>query len=142
MMRRLRQAVSAVAARSTLLLYSSSSLAVQATLLVCQVVVLRYLPPTPIGVYHSVLVINTYLAVANLGVLNGMNREYPVLLGQGDHPRAGAVLATAQSFALGCGLLQALVFVVLAFAVHDDTGTWRLACLTVAACAPLRQYMS
>jgi hypothetical protein len=141
-MRRLRQAVSAVATRSALLLYSSSNLAVQATLLVCQVWVLRYLPPTQIGIYQSTLVISTYLAVANLGVINGMNREYPVLLGEGSRERASAILSTAQIFALACGALQALLFIVLALSLKDESGTWRLACLTVAACAPLRHYTS
>jgi O-antigen/teichoic acid export membrane protein len=129
------------AGNSAAVLYSVSSLAVQVTVLACQIWVLRYLPPTQLGVYHSALVINGYLAITQLGVLNGMNREYPVLLGQGNSERASLVLSTAQSFALANGALQALVFVGLAFGA-GDSGTWRAACFALALCAPLRQYLS
>lgn len=142
MLARARRVYAAVAKNSTVVLYSGSTVAVQAIMLVCSIWALRYIAPEPFGVFQSGVVISAYLAVTQLGVLNGMNREYPFLLGQGNVERASALLSTAQSFAFANGALQALVFLALALLPGPGGSAWRLTCLTLAVCAPMRQYTS
>src|SRR5215468_4368144 len=44
----------------------------------------RWIDPASMGVWHTLLLLSSYLAIARLGVINGMGRDLPFAMGRGD----------------------------------------------------------
>ena len=78
---------------------------------------------TPLGIYSTCLLAQTYMNYAQLGVLNAYNRDYPQALGRKDMDEAARLKNTAMTFML---IVYALIFVVFEAWVmiyyHDDIG--------------------
>jgi O-antigen/teichoic acid export membrane protein len=125
-----------------LFLFTGSNLLLQATTLVCQFWVLRFVPPEQMGVWAFVTLVEGYLLFTQLGVLNAMNREFPYFMGKGEKERALSVAGTAQAYALCNGTLLMCVFLVLCATYGGRSPEWRIALLTAALTAPLDQYTS
>lgn len=79
--------------------------------------VARIVGPVYMGHFLAVAVFKTYAGVILLGVPNGLNRELPLLVGQGRRGEVQALADTAWGFSramsVGIGVLFAIVGVVL-----------------------------
>lgn len=89
--------------------------------MVCNILVLRWMKPESIGLFQSVLLIQTYSFLVQAGTLNGLNRELPFALGAGKHEETLKLAGTAQTIAIaGAGVLLLGIPVSLLF-VKDMT---------------------
>lgn len=64
---------------------------------------------TPMGIYSTCLIVQTYMNYAQFGVLNAYNRDYPQALGRKDFDAAQKMKNSAVTFML---MIYALIFVV------------------------------
>lgn len=64
---------------------------------------------TPLGIYSTCLIVQTYMNYAQFGVLNAYNRDYPQALGRKDYQTAAKLKNNAITFML---MVYALIFVV------------------------------
>ena len=121
-------------------LFVVANLGVKFTLLFCQLVILKFIPPDLIGIWQLAIVINTYCLFSNLGIIGAMNREYPYFLGKGDTLTAKSVVNTAHAYSLLNGLVIATIFLVAALIVAEKGQQWWIAFVTMAVVAPLQLY--
>lgn len=138
----IRQFAQRVRHHANMFLFAGAELCQQAALLVCQFVVLRFIPPDMMGIWQATALLNGYLMITRLGILNAMNREYPYYLGRSDQQNAMGVIQTGQSYALFNGAILAVVFLVIGLFQGEGLNEWRLAFFTMAATLPLTMYVS
>ena len=120
--------------------YTGTVLAAQSLNLVAGLLVMRWLGPAELGVWQSMLTLETYCLVLRLGVINGMNRQLPFLLGKGD--RAGALQHAEVTFCFTIGTAGVLLgsFSAAAFCWPGLDATWQLSLLTLACFTPFGLY--
>ena len=131
-----------VARRGPFLSFVVSVAAVNASFLAGNALAFRFVDPRSMGVWHTLLLGNAYLTVVRLGLVNGMGRELPFALGQGDVARARRIAATALAFNTGSCVVVALAFLgALAFwwSAGPD---WRLALPAMAVVGALNLYLA
>lgn len=63
----------------------------------------RLVAPETLGLFAGIGLVLGYAQSAQLGILNGVNRELPFHLGRGDRARAHALAAAGQAWALATG---------------------------------------
>lgn len=85
--------------------FAGSTLLVQGSRFIVNVVAARMLGPFNFGVWNAVSSILVYGLSAHAGVLNGMNREVPFHAGRGDPEKVSHIFRVS----LGIGLLSAFV---------------------------------
>ncbi len=119
------------------LAFAGSSVAVNAATLIAGVLVLRWIEPAAIGVWQTLLLAQSWLNLIRFGVLNGMNRELPYLLGRNDTAAAYRTAQIAQLHALLCSVLAAAGFSLsLVFlGTWGEAWLWGLAAMLVVAAA-------
>lgn len=77
------------------------------------IIVIRWMPPEELGLWQSVLIIQTWALILQTGVITGLSRELPFQLGKGRDGYVRELAASAQSVALlGLGLLALAGLVV------------------------------
>jgi O-antigen/teichoic acid export membrane protein len=92
----------------TLARFSFSSVTLNVIQMAANIVILRWLDPEDLGLWQSVMLIQSYSFILQLGALNGLNRELPYSMGAGDDKAAVGLAGTAQSVAVtAAGLLIA-----------------------------------
>lgn len=84
---------------SVLLRYSIATTVVGVVGMLAGFIILRWIAPEQMGLWNSLLLVQTYASFVQLGVFNGLNRELPFRLGRGDKT-AVELVSTAQSFSL------------------------------------------
>jgi O-antigen/teichoic acid export membrane protein len=92
----------------TLARFSFSSVTLNVVQMAANIVILRWMEPQDLGLWQSVMLIQAYSFILQLGALNGLNRELPYQMGTGDDKGAVELAGTAQSVAVAAaGLLIA-----------------------------------
>ena len=79
-------------------------------------VVVRYVAPPDLGLWHSVRLAQVYSALVLAGILNGLNRELPFALGAGQENEANRLAETSLLFTNLAALLALVVGSVGIFA--------------------------
>ncbi len=79
----------------------------------------RMVAPSTLGLFAGIGLVLGYAVNAQLGILNGLNRELPFFMGKGDVKQAESLASAAQAWALAVG---AVVFVAL-----TGVAIWQLA---------------
>lgn len=117
------------------LTFAGSSVAVNAATLMAGVLVLRWIEPASMGVWQTLLLVQSWLNLIRLGVLNGMNRELPYLFGRNQTAAAYRTAQIAQFHAMLCSVLAAAGFAVsLVFLwTWGEAWTWGLAAMLIVA---------
>jgi O-antigen/teichoic acid export membrane protein len=82
--------------------------------LVGGVLTARFAPPAVLGFFYGISLVLGYAPFAQLGILNGLNRELPYYIGRDDRQRAHELASAAQCWALGLGGMGAIALVALA----------------------------
>jgi O-antigen/teichoic acid export membrane protein len=77
------------------------------------IAILRWIKPDEMGLWQSMLIVQTYTSVMQAGMITGLSRELPFLLGAGKTDQVRRLASTALAFALlGCAiLLLAITFI-------------------------------
>ena len=63
----------------------------------------RLVAPDTLGLFAGIGLVLGYSSIAQMGILNGVNRELPYHIGRGDVARAHALAAAGQAWALATG---------------------------------------
>lgn len=63
----------------------------------------RLVVPSTLGLFAGIGLVLAYAPLMQLGILNGLNRELPYLVGKGDHQRSRELAAAAQAWVLVTG---------------------------------------
>jgi O-antigen/teichoic acid export membrane protein len=79
----------------------------------------RLVAPSTLGLFAGIGLALGYAANAQLGILNGLNRELPFFMGKGDVERARSLSSAAQAWALAVG--------AAAFVGLTGVAIWQLA---------------
>ena len=141
MLASIRLLIRKVLAHRQAVLFAGSNVCYQFVSMACQLVVLRLIEPSLIGIWAAVALVQQYLLWTQMGVVNAMNREYPYHLGKGRPDAALAIVRTGQAYSLVNGGFLAIVFLGLAaYYAATGSGLWFAGSLTVAAMMPLQQY--
>jgi O-antigen/teichoic acid export membrane protein len=128
--------------RRTVSNFVLSAAAVNLTSLLGQGLAFRWVDPASMGVWHSLLLLSTYLSVLRLGLINGMGRELPYALGRGDRAEARRIAATSLAWNAVCSALAGLTFVAL-WAVFWSSGpAWRAALPAMAVMSASNFYLA
>jgi len=76
----------------------------------------RLIAPSTLGLFAGIGLVLGYASIAQMGILNGVNRELPYHLGRGDTARAHSLAAAGQAWALAAGgVVSACLFAVAAW---------------------------
>ncbi|MCA9784514.1 MAG: hypothetical protein KC518_13100, partial [Candidatus Cloacimonetes bacterium] len=90
----------------TFLRFGFSSTLLSVVSMIAGIIVIRWMPPEELGLWQSVLIIQTWALIFQTGVITGLSRELPFHLGRGEEDYVKELAASAQSVALiGLGLL-------------------------------------
>lgn len=111
--------------QDALLIYSSGSFVHNLVSLVASILVLRWVPPEQMGIWQTVMLVNTYGDIAKLGIFSGLNRELPFWLGKGDKEKAYQLAASAQAFSFIISCFGLLVFIGVALLGEGLSQVWR-----------------
>jgi O-antigen/teichoic acid export membrane protein len=120
-------------------LFSSSSVILNLASLAAGFLVYRWLDPYYMGIWQTMMLVQTYCSFLTLGVANGMNRELPYVLGRGEVERGRRMAATTQAFSLWIGVLSLAGFAVAFWLVPDDPD-WRMSIAALGLVVPLSFY--
>jgi O-antigen/teichoic acid export membrane protein len=74
----------------------------------------RLVEPGTLGLFAGIGLVLGYASLAQLGILNGVNRELPYHIGRGDIARAHALAAAGQAWALATGGVISLCLLAVA----------------------------
>lgn len=103
----------------TLLRFSTASALTSLAGMVAGLVIIAWVPPEEMGVWKSLLIIQSYVVVVQGGISHGLNRELPFRIGAGDTDSVRRLAATAQSYSLA---IVVLLFLggLLSLAIFQD----------------------
>ena len=94
------------------LLYSFSTVFLQAARFFVALIAAKKLGPTSLGVWQLLYLILAYSSFIHMGVINGMNREIPVLNGRGDQKKIRLVRSVSLAFVLVSALIAGLAIFI------------------------------
>jgi O-antigen/teichoic acid export membrane protein len=124
-----------LAGRRALLGFVLSVGGVNAASLVGTALAFRWVDPVSMGVWHTLLLASSYLTVVRLGLINGMGRELPFALGQGQTIRARRIAATALAYNTACSAFVGLAFLVALVFLWSQGAAWHVAVPAMAVVA-------
>jgi O-antigen/teichoic acid export membrane protein len=75
--------------------------------------VIYFLSPVEIGIWNSLLIVQPYLFIVQLGVYNGLNRELPFLLGSEQNELAQDLVVVAWRFSLFLAIISIVISVIV-----------------------------
>lgn len=126
--------------------FLSGSLVATALSLVATLLITRWTPPNELGIWNFALLISTYTSVLQAGVFNGLNRQLPYYLGQGDLPASDRVASAAHGWCLALsGMSVALTIglsVAFAYRGNADHLYTALTIGTVVSCSWFLQFFT
>ena len=121
--------------------YSAYQILYQLVYLFTSFICLRWILPEEVGVWQTMLLIESYLMFSRFGVFNAFNREFPFYLGKGENSKALSFLYTAEFFAL---LLGGLFFILIPLSLFfynpPDQPLWTISVLALALVSPMNIY--
>jgi len=121
--------------------FASSAILVHGASAIANVVLMRWIGPTDMGAWQALVLVQTYLGVVRVGVVNGLNREYPFLKGAGDDASALEIAATAR-FHCGLSALAGFGYFATRAAVGAPQAAFALACMALVSAAQFyRSYL-
>ncbi len=119
-----------------------SLVAVNAASLMANALAFRWIDPASMGVWHTLLLLSSYLTVVRLGLINGMGRELPYAFGSGDVVRAHRIAATSLACNIACSAVVGLTFVVLLGFLWSSGIVWRTALAAMVVVSATNLYLA
>lgn len=131
-----------IGASGTLIRYGGASVLLQGANALSGFVVLRWLDPTTVGLWQTILLVGTYLQFLQGGVLHGLGRELPFSMGRGEDERVRALAGTGRAVALAAAALCIAGAPIAWFALSSERERWgMLAVLAGTAATIYRLYL-
>ena len=122
--------------------FGASSLTLTVANMVGGILALRWVPPELMGPWQATLLLQAYCDVIKFGVLNGMNREFPFRMGQGDEAAALKSLSTTLAWLRIGSLLGLAIFASLGIINWGKGSAWQIAAVAGALQWALAYYSS
>jgi O-antigen/teichoic acid export membrane protein len=104
--------------------FSCSMLVSRVVTMSSSIMVLRWIDPASMGIWQGLLLAQSYFEIMRLGIVRGLNRELPYLLGSGDFKQAQEVASTALFYSIFVGLVGLLLFLAAPFVFHLTSKEW------------------
>jgi O-antigen/teichoic acid export membrane protein len=121
----------------TLARYTGSSIVLQVANAACGLVMLRWLEPAPLGLWQSLLLIGSYLQLAQGGAIHGLNRELPFSAGQGDASAISEYAGTGRVVAIASACLCLLAIPAAWVVFKASPERWGTTAVLVGTAAQL-----
>ena len=100
--------------------FVSGSLFNSLTQLISNIIILRIIEPGELGIWNSLIIIQTYALFFQAGVLNGLNRELPFYLGKNDDEKANQYASSSLYFFLIGIVIFLIVSLILGLFYFDN----------------------
>jgi len=111
--------------------YSAASVFLSVIDMAAGLLVLRWVAPKEYGLWQSLLIIHSYTALVQAGIINGLNRELPYEFGKENRAAVVRLAGTAQGIAFfGAGLLFAAACIAPLF-ISSRVVAWSLAIILI-----------
>jgi O-antigen/teichoic acid export membrane protein len=104
----------------SLAIYTGGSLFKTAVQIIANAIIFMYIKPSQMGVYNTFVLFQTYALFAQAGIINGLNRELPFTLGEGDDEKATLMASTAFVFTLFSILMVFITGTMLCISVGNS----------------------
>lgn len=101
-------------------IFSASTFAFQLSRLAVGLIVAAWVGPGNFGIWNALNLLLLYGSLVTLGVLNGMNRDVPLLVGSGKSKTAEQVVSTSFWFVLCTSGIGGLVVIVITLSGNLD----------------------
>lgn len=113
--------------------YTSGNLTFQIASIVAELTVLAFVSIENMGNWQLGLLIQSYVVLARLGIINAFNREYPYLSASEDVEKSTRILATTSLHVMISSFFQAIVFLFafLYYRVLLENNPLSLVCLAM-----------
>lgn len=95
--------------KKTALFFSVSSSIKTIGSIIGGIIVIKWIDPEKIGLWQSLMIASPYVFIFQFGIMNGLNRELPFLMGSGKEEEANNLASSAQSYAF---IIMGIVFVL------------------------------
>ncbi len=105
---------------------------------------MRWVEPSLMGLWQTLLLCQSYGEVLRLGVVRGLNRELPFELGKGNTVRAHQLVATAEALTLIVSVCGLMIFLLLTLLPFGPCRQWQIAAAAagvVWSSAHIRSYL-
>lgn len=122
-------------------IYTVGSLFKTAVQIIANAIILVYIDPEDMGVFNTFALFQTYALFAQAGITNGLNRELPYSLGEGDDKKALRLASTAMLFTL-ISIVVVIITGTILYILQGDTFIKKLSIITVVLLTALRFYES
>lgn len=100
--------------KKTAMFFSLASIIKTVGSMVAGIIIIRWVEPVKIGLWQSLMIASPYASILQLGIMNGLNRELPYLMGAGKEEEGRRLAAAAQAYAIFIALLSFLLGVTAA----------------------------
>jgi len=105
-------------------------------------IALRWVPPAHLGAWQFALLLEQLLHFLRLGVPNAVNRQVPMLLGEGREQESTRIFQLGMTYMLLCGSLLSTVVLFALLFFPDFAHVQRNALIGLAVCAPLNMLVN
>lgn len=92
--------------------YSTATLLKTAGTILAGIIVIKFVKPEEIGLWNSLMIISSYTPFLRLGIMKGLNRELPFLLGANRRDEAEKLAASAKWYALFLTYISLVLIIV------------------------------
>lgn len=99
---------------STFLKFTGGNLVYQVIATVCDIWILKLVDVSSMGMWQYALLLQSYVVISRLGIINAFNREYPYLLSCKDEQKSSNILNVTTFHVTVTSILQALFFLLFA----------------------------
>jgi O-antigen/teichoic acid export membrane protein len=98
---------------STFLKFAGGNLVFQIITILCELYLLKLVDVHHIGLWQYALLLQSYVIISRLGIINAFNREYPYLSSLGETEKSQSILQTTAFHVMLSMAVQALFFLAL-----------------------------
>lgn len=114
--------------------FSSSNLVLQGAIFIQNLFIANLLGPSSYGIFNALQLITIYSWVLQFGVIDGMQREIPILRGSGKNDEIKLIKDVGLSYTLLCGFLAlTILFISLPFLKTTSEIKFGLICIAFVA---------
>lgn len=96
----------------TFSIYASGNIVFQVSSLFSELYILNLVSVNGIGAWQLALLLQSYVILSRLGIINAFNREYPFLLGSKDQSKANLILGTTHAHVKFSCFFQSIFFLL------------------------------
>lgn len=93
--------------------FAGGNIIFQIVFIICDIYLLKLISVEFIGFWQYGMLIQGYVVVSRLGIINAFNRDYPYFEGQGNTLQVSAILKTTSFHTLMSSIFQSVVFLII-----------------------------